>query len=731
MLIPLLCLLSCAPASVPDTLPTFADAATRDLVMRGIIRHAAQDTLVADYQARFRYRLSFGLGKRVWERVLTAAVEEQEGQVEWQRPNDLKVEIQGRRSEARRAELDLKSIFDRPWFVPRQVGDSVRAFGQDFPQRAALHPLAADGPVWYRYAIIDSVTVRDPTGIEVRLRAVQVVPVRPGGALVAGTLWFDIATAEVVRFSFRFLGGQIWVDPDSPTHDDSTDARRANGIISRILTLNADLQYALQEGKYWMPYRQILSGRVEVPFIGNLVIPFESETHFEEYRINSGKTIAFTVPLGDSTLSADSARALQQARRDSIRTERRHRGRSGEEEPDTMSGREWAGRWSNGRYEMHRAPEDSLARYTGWGDSLVMERDSHDDERIRKVEGDLAGLVDRLPEDISGVPRKGIPLEQFANIVRFNRVQGVSLGLDYRWRPNGWAFSRFDVGARFGLADGRPLGHLSLVRDAPGGKLGLTAFRDVVEADPFSHGRSFANSFNAGFSAHDEADYFLATGARLDFQRSLGRGVDWSLGGGIEWQRSIAAIAHSPINDLLGGDGTFPDNPAVTDGTFFVAASRLDGNLGWARWSLGVDGLAGKEGSGARLYGQWVQRIGGKKGASLRLHTGLSSSDDISQLAFRAGGLESVRGFDYGAERGQAYWALQSDVSPIKGTFHPVFFLDAGQAAGPADLGSTRVLVGGGVGFSLLDGLVRFDFSHPITPGGGGLRFDLAIRAVR
>ncbi|MEP6474676.1 MAG: hypothetical protein ABJC74_13200, partial [Gemmatimonadota bacterium] len=525
MLISLLCLLSCAPIVVPDTLPTFADAATRELVMRGIIRHAAQDTLVADYQARFRYRLSFGLGKRVWERVLTAAVEEQEGQLEWQRPNDLKVEIQGRRSEARRAELDLKSIFDRPWFVPRQVGDSVRAFGQDFPQRAALHPLAADGPAWYRYAIIDSVTVRDPTGIEVRLRAVQVVPVRPGGALVAGTLWFDIATAEVVRFSFRFLGGQIWVDPDSPTHDDSTDARRANGIISRILTLNADLQYALQEGKYWMPYRQILSGRVEVPFIGNLVIPFESETHFEDYTINSGKTIAFTVPLGDSTLSADSARALEQARRDSIRTERRHRGRSGEADPDTMSVREWAGRWSNGRYEMHRAPDDSLARYTGWGDSLVLEHDSHDDERIRKVEGDLAGLVNRLPEDISGVPRQGVPLEQFANIVRFNRVQGISLGLDYRWRPNGWAFSRFDAGARFGLADGRPLGHLGLVRDAPGGKVSLTAFRDVVEADPFSHGRSFANSFNAGFSAHDEADYFLATGARLDFQRSLGRGV--------------------------------------------------------------------------------------------------------------------------------------------------------------------------------------------------------------
>ena len=169
----------------------------------------------------------------------------------------------------------------------------------------------------------------------------------------------------------------------------------------------------------------------------------------------------------------------------------------------------------------------------------------------------------------------------------------------------------------------------------------------------------------------------------------------------------------------------------MTEGTFFSAASRLDGNLGWARWSLGADGVTGPEGSGARVFGQWVQKIGGKRGATLRLHTGVSSSEDIAQLAFRAGGLESVRGFDYGTERGQAFWALQSDVSPIKGAFHPVFFLDAGQAARPTDLGRSAVLVGGGVGFSLLDGLVRFDFSHPITPVRGGLRFDLLVRAIR
>lgn len=729
MLLTLLCSLALTQGPVPDSLPTFADAATRELVMRGIERHASQDTLVADYQARFRYRLSFGLGRGVWERVLTAAVEEQEGKVQWQRPNDLKVDILGRRSEARRADLNLSSIFDKPWFVPRQVGDSVRAFGQDFPQRAALHPLAADGPSWYRYSIIDSLTVRDPSGAEVRLRGVRVIPVRPGGALVAGTIWFDLATAEVVRFSFRFLGSQIWVDPDGQTHSDSVDARRANGIISRILTLNADLQYALQEGKYWMPYRQILSGQVVVPFIGDLVVPFETETRFEDYEINTGTAIAFAVPLQDSTLSADSVHALDQLRRDSIRAERR-RARNDDEDSEKGS-REWAGRWTGGRFEIHRAPDDSLKSYNQWDDSLIMDRAPADAERIREVEAQLAVVADQLPEDISGVPRRGIPLERYADILRFNRVQGVSLGLDYRWRPAGWAFTRVEAGARFGFADGRPLGKLGLVRDAPGGKLSVWGFHDIVEADPFSRGRTFANTFNAAFSAHDEADYFLTTGATLGFEQSLSRGLNWSVTGGVEWQQSVAAVAHSPINDLFGGDGNFPDNPAITEGTFLTAATRLDGDRGNSRWSLGAGGMAGGPATGARLYGQWIQRIGGKRGATLRLRSGIASDEGISQLAFRAGGLESVRGFDYGTQRGQAFWALQSDVSPFKGWFHPVFFLDAGQAARPADFGDTAVLAGAGIGFSFLDGLIRFDLSHPITPSGGGLRFDLVIRGAR
>jgi hypothetical protein len=484
MLISLALVAALAARGPADTLPTFADTATRALVLRAMVRHASQDTLVADYQSKFRYRISFGLGRRNWDRIPTASVEEQEGQVRWQRANDLQVEVQGRRSKSRSSSLDLNSMFDQPWFVPRSVGDSVRAFGEDFPEHAALHPLAADGPDWYRYQITDSARVTNPDGHEVRLVGVRVTPARAGAILVVGTLWFDEASAEVVRFSFRFVGQNLWVGPDGDSKSDTSDARLANRIISRILTLDADLEYSLEDGKYWMPYRQVLSGRVRVPFMGGLVIPFQSETRFEDYTINTGQRIVFTVPLPDTTLDPDSALALARSRKDSIREDRRRHSRDEESQDDTTSGRAYAGTWSDGRYEIRRAPADSLRSYNGWADSLVLDQSAAEEAQVRTVQADLERMAAQLPTGISGVPRGGIDYERLGTLFLFNRVQGLSVGGGYQWQPAGWAFATIEPRLRYGFSDGIPVVSLGLSRDAPGGKLTIRAYHEMEEPDP-------------------------------------------------------------------------------------------------------------------------------------------------------------------------------------------------------------------------------------------------------
>ena len=81
-----------------DSVNPFASAATQALVERAMARQRAQDSAVTDYTASLRYRLTVSVGRRRWGRSAPAAVEEQEARVTWAAPNNLLVDIVGRRA---------------------------------------------------------------------------------------------------------------------------------------------------------------------------------------------------------------------------------------------------------------------------------------------------------------------------------------------------------------------------------------------------------------------------------------------------------------------------------------------------------------------------------------------------------------------------------------------------------------------------------------------------------
>jgi hypothetical protein len=284
---------------------------------------------------------------------------------------------------------------------------------------------------------------------------------------------------------------------------------------------------------------------------------------------------------------------------------------------------------------------------------------------------------------------------------------------------------------RYGLSDERVTGRLSFVRDAPGGRLTASGYRDVLEVDPFSIGRTVGNTLNALFVAHDDADYALAEGGSVSFESSLRPGLDLSVGARVERQRTVRREAKSAVNDILGGDGLFPPNPPVDEGTFAGGSARLAHAGGW-RWSLTADVLGGEPGTTGRLYGDLRKDLGKRRGATLRLKAGVATRPTLAQAAFRLGGLGTVRGFDYGARTGQAFWAAQLDIAPLAGRLRPVAFVDAGQADRVEDLFGGTALAGAGIGLSLFNGALRFDLSHRLTPDTGGkLRFDIVVQGVR
>jgi hemolysin activation/secretion protein len=174
----------------------------------------------------------------------------------------------------------------------------------------------------------------------------------------------------------------------------------------------------------------------------------------------------------------------------------------------------------------------------------------------------------------------------------------------------------------------------------------------------------------------------------------------------------------------------FPPNPPVDEGHFGGGFVRLSG-VGDLRWQATADVLGGAGTTTGRLYGNIRHGIGGSRGITIRLKSGVATSPTLQQSQFRLGGIGTVRGHAYGERRGQAFWATQVDMTPIKGRLRPVLFVDAGQAGGAESLFSGKVMAGGGIGLSMFGGFVRFDLSHSIAPDDPGVRFDISIQQPR
>ncbi|HJR17432.1 MAG TPA: hypothetical protein VJ808_11310 [Gemmatimonadales bacterium] len=331
--------------------------------------------------------------------------------------------------------------------------------------------------------------------------------------------------------------------------------------------------------------------------------------------------------------------------------------------------------------------------------------------------------------DTSATP--GIAFERLSDLLQYNRVQGLSLGLGTRLPVPGVPSVVVYTTVRYGLSDERVTGRLTAIRSGAESRLSLSAYQDIADLDPFSHGRTLGNSLNGLLVGHDNGDYALERGAAARLERTIPGGMEVVLTGQVERVRSIMRVARSEVNDFLGGTGLFPQNPPVLEGTFAEASAQVR-RSGRTRWTITADALAGSGQTTARLYGDVRRGFGTGLGLTARIKAGAATRPTAPQSLFRLGGLNTVRGFEYGTTRAPVFWATQLDLTLFRGRVRPVLFVDAGQAATLSNLLSSAALVGGGIGLSLFSGLIRFDLSRPLSPDRGDkLRLDLVIQGAR
>lgn len=708
--------------------PHYADSATARLIARARERHQQQDAAVHDYQATLVTRLDASVGRGAFARLFPLAVEEQKSQLFWQAPNDVKVVTIGRRYRTVFRNADVSSSWTRPWFVPRFLGDSIRLLsGEDFPERAAVHPLSPGAEGFYTYAIDDSMTLAVP-GRTVRAIGVRVTPVRADASLVAGELWLDAQTAETVRLSFVFVGKRLWVDSIGPTRRDTARADREDALAESILRVSADLEYGLYDRRYWLPYRQGVTLEVQLPWFKNLVLPVHFITTFSDVRVNQDRAITFAVLRPDTTKHGTRRRRGPSTTRcgDSLRV-------AAETERAADRARDGCvtvGSWPGGRFEVDVPSDSALLAYNGWTDSLSFDLSAADAERLDEVRRDVLNTLARLPDSLTGERRFGFAFDRLTDILRYNRAEGASLGVGYEWRP-GMPFVSVLAKVRYAFTDRRLQASLALRRDGAASRWEASVFREMRDADQMAPGLTFANSVTALATARDDGDYVFMQGGEVSYLQRLGPATDLTLQARLAGESAPRSLAHDGFNELLGGEGTFAANGPVVAGRYATASAELSGGGMQLEWKAGLEGTAGDRRGGRGWVGAAARTSPESRlGVTVTGWAGMGAGDSIPQRAFRLGGLETLRGYPAGALRGASAWTGSLDLGWSTAAVSPVVFVDAGQVAPRLARFIGQPAFSFGAGLSLLGGLVRLDFARPVAPNARW-RLNLTLGARR
>jgi len=144
-----------------------------------------------------------------------------------------------------------------------------------------------------------------------------------------------------------------------------------------------------------------------------------------------------------------------------------------------------------------------------------------------------------------------------SDLVRANRVEGLTLGAGLVWRGGGERRELRLTGS-YGFSDRRPKGSVTATDREGRRALEATVFREVRDVGDERVIAPLLNSFSSQEFAADYGDYYRADGARLTYRHGSGVRGEWSAALGREWIRSLAVTAQP-------ASGGFRPNPALGD----------------------------------------------------------------------------------------------------------------------------------------------------------------------
>lgn len=750
----------------------FATAGAREILLGAREARLAGDSKLTSYDAKSVLRVSAGLGFKRLGRHRLLFRGESAARIRWQRDVGARMELTGERIVLPSFE-GLFSMGDADDDVHDEIEDEMR--GGDgievmnsipyFPGSESMwiglgraksevdpdqiiHPLAAGAEAYYTYARGDSLVTVLPGQRRTRLVELEVRPRQPHWRLVVGSLWFDADSRQLVRAAYRLAAPMdIWKIVEEEEDDDDVPlAVKAMITPMTFMVSTVVLEYGLYEGRFWLPRGQSFEGDIE---IGMMRVPLEIEERFSYASVNGVDTIPrFVVdaerPCAPEECPADSTGTLAMAD-DSAGADSTARGTSGSVQIGAGAGGERGphvvnrGAWSqcdtsdvrvvtewrhNGAVPVQIvAPCDTLALAS----SPDLPPSIYDEGEQLFSEADKQVLLDAI--DLSAQPAWSPQPPQLVwglshNLVRFNRVEGLSAGVG-AVQALGAGYGA-EALVRIGVADWQPNGELAIARSNGRDSVRLAVAQRLVAANDWGSPFGLGPSLNSLLFARDEGLYYRTLGVELSGARELGTGIlDWRLFA--ERQRGADVETHFSLPHVFAGTRALANIDAahareVGATVRHVASFGLDPS-GWRLLGdLRLEGAAGTfDYSRGALDLTVTHPVFGRLDGALTLGAGTTGGRVPPQRLYYVGGSRSVRGQLPGVRPGEdgvgdAYWLGRVELGLGSVAARPVVFGDLGWAGDRRDFGTGHPMSGVGVGFSILDGLVRFDVARGIRP---------------
>jgi hypothetical protein len=713
----------------PEHLATaFHDSAARNLLLLARGARMRQDSALQAYDATTYQRISAGLGLTKYGPERLAFRSEQSTHVRWRRGIGAYVEVTGSRAvvpiagshSTVRMEGSISPIPYYPGSETLWIGSSAARDAVD-ENEGIIHPLASGAEAYYTYQTGDSATFRLPDGKTIRLRELKIRPRAPKWNVAVGSLWFDLSEGQLVRAAYRMsVPMDIKAEAEA---DDSTAFKDVPALVKPMLfpmtaSVSAiGVEYGLYQGRFWLPRVQVLEGGANVSFMH---VPFKLEQKYTYDNVNAHDPLP-PIPVDSNP--------------------RRRGGSPGVEVTVGGAASNDSSRWGQRRARMRQQCDTSgvqtITRRRDGNPNPVITTISCDSLKLANSPDLPPSIYDKSDEAFGGAEMDAlvsqalsmaaqagfapqVPTAGLSNL-RYNRIEGLSFGAHIEQQLGG-GYSASALG-RIGVADREPNVELSGARSDLRRTFSLTAYNRLVSANDWGNPLSLGSSISAFLFGRDEGFYYRASGLELSStpDEAGGGAFLWSLFA--EQERTATQRTTYSLARVFHGSA-FEPNFAAVRGAYVGARTRYIGTLGLdpqgfrLLTDFRLEGAHGDTGTYGRAAIDLTASHGiGNGAAALTLAAGSSVGALPSQRFWYLGGTQTVRGERPGREAGNAFWLARAEVAQGVGVIRPVIFSDFGWAGDRRKLGSIGIPMSGvGAGFSVMDGLLRFDVARGLNP---------------